>query len=123
MIDKLISVPDFNSGAYATNFFKHSWVLSSELDDVKFLDKLETLHLKDKERDPNAFNMKWLIVYEVRKKETFLISIKNFLELTHEQRIHYFSTEYDFYIPRSIWFRSFALLKLEELPFLKEFTI
>ena len=45
--DKMIFIPDFNSGAYSTNFFTHSWVLTTELEEDNFNKKLSYLHEKD----------------------------------------------------------------------------
>lgn len=118
---KLILVPNFSSSTYTTNFFTNSWLKSDELCTNEFNKKLETLYMKDLERDTKAREMEFLLVHDVLNKISYLLEISYFRNIDFQFKKELFR-KYDFYIPRSIWFLSFAMLNEKDLPFLSDWT-
>lgn len=119
--DKIFPIPNFNSSVYSTHFFVDSWIRSSELDNFNFNKKLEELYQKDLERDSGAKKMKYLLVFDVFKKKSYLLDIKLFEDFSLEVKKVLFK-QYDFYIPRSIWFLAFAMLNESNIPILQDYT-
>lgn len=119
--NKVIPIPNFNSSVYYTRFFIDSWIKSDELDNLNFNKKLEELYQKDLERDSGAKKMKYLLVFDVFKKESYLLEIEIFEMFSTEVKKILFK-QYDFYIPRSIWFLAFAMLNESNIPVLQDYT-
>ena len=114
--DKLILIPNFNTSEFRSHFFINSWVLSSELEDNKFKEKLEYLHQKDKEVDSNAENINYILVFDTKCDRVYLLNVSDFLHFNHQDRIKMFSTKFDFFVPRSLWFKAFTTLNKNILP-------
>lgn len=118
---KLILIPNFSSNVYTTNFFTNSWIKSDELGEIDLEKKLEELYIKDLKRDHKARRMDFLLVHDVRNKTSYLVDIKYFKDLYFQIKKDLFR-KYDFYVPRSIWFLSFAMLNEKDLPILSDWT-
>ena len=118
--DNTIEVEGFNSSIFSTHYFISSWIKRTDLDNTKLLEKIDHLHNKDIEKDPNAKRVNYILCFETKNKKVFLVSLDDFIKLSEDEKVWLFSNWWDFYIPRSIWFKSFCMLNSESIPILLE---
>lgn len=102
---------DLEGSVFNTSFFKNSWISSSNLNNKKLEQLIENIHRKDLDQDKNANKPKFILLHHIKNKEIYLIEIEKFLILNDETKLNWYNNFIDFYIPRSIWFRSFCLLQ------------
>ena len=122
MNKELILIPDFNYSIFNTKFFTYSLVLSEEVKSkLLFNNKHIQLGNKDKERDPNSKLINYIFIFNCFDRKTYLIDIDTWLNYSEDERMYIFKNS-DIYIPRSIWFKAFAMLNKEQFPFLEEWS-
>lgn len=110
-----ILVKNFDFNIFSSHYFINSWIKLEDLDIQPLVKLIDKLHLKDKERDSLAKRSTILFVFNVFTKETRIISVSDFKQLPLGFKKIVFSKGYDFYIPRSVWLKSFSLLNGESL--------
>lgn len=104
-----------DSSIFQSHFFKNTWVGASSLEYDKFIILLKELLKKDLDQDKSAKMMDAILIHDIKKNEIYLMKIDKFLELSKEERIHLYNNFVDFFIPRTIWYKSFCLLE-KDLP-------
>lgn len=105
-----LAIDDFDPSIFATKYFRESWLTTTHLIEEEFIKQKNYMHQKDKLKDDNADEIHSLLLFNTRDRSTKLIKIEDFLSLSMEERLHIFKDWYDFYLPRSLWFKSFTSL-------------
>jgi hypothetical protein len=100
---------------FQSHFFKNTWVGASSLEYNKFITLLKELLKKDLDQDKSAQMMDAVLIHNIKKNKIYLLKIDKFLELSEDERVYLYKNFVDFYIPRTIWYKSFCLLE-KELP-------
>jgi len=101
---------NFDSSIFSTHYFKESWLQSQHLDNLEFEQKLEYLFQKDLKKDKDAEKMENLLIFNVYSRETWLMKISDFKSMDDSFKLELFQKFHDFYIPRSLWYRSLKAL-------------
>lgn len=114
-IEEFAFKTDLENNLFETKFFLNTWVGGSNLIKDKLEEFLNNMYLKDLEQDQQAFKMKYLLIHDILNKKIYLMEIEEFLKLTDDQRLKWYWNFTDFYIPRTIWYKSFCLLQ-KDLP-------
>lgn len=107
---EVIQLENFDSSIFSTHYFKESWLQSQHLNNSEFELKLEYLFQKDLKKDKDAEKMENLLLFNVRSRETWIMGISDFKLMDDDLKLELFRKSYDFYIPRSLWFRSLKAL-------------
>lgn len=112
LIERLnpVNIDDFDPSIFATKYFRESWLTTTHLIEEEFIKQKEYMHQKDKLKDSDADEIHSLLLFNTRLRTTKLIKIVDFLKLSQEERVLIFKDWYDFYLPRSLWFKSFTAL-------------
>lgn len=104
---------NLDSGIFATIYFIDSLILSNELNLEDFDKKFDKLIEKDKLKD-NEFIIVDHILIRTKDERVFMIPISNFRFYLKDgqylNKIRDIWKYSDFYIPRSIWWKSFKTL-------------
>lgn len=116
--DNAIRINNFSSSIFSSHYFTSSWLKRTELEDTKLLEKIKYLHFKDGERDVHAKQVNFILCFDIKNKDVYLIHLDDFLKLSEEDRVLMFTRWWDFYIPRSVWFKSFCMLNSKDIPIL-----
>ena len=103
-------IDDFDPSIFATKYFRESWLTTTHLIDEEFQKQKDYMHNKDKLKDDSAQEIDYLLLFNTRDRSTRLIKIVEFLKLTLDERLLIFKDWQDFYLPRSLWFKSFTAL-------------
>lgn len=113
-LDKaLVPLADFDSKQTDSIHFKDSWVRISNLESIEaFREFTHRKKLKDQEKDPyaNDNEIDHLIVISKDPNKSFLIRFDDVERLIQKKEMTKGFNTYDFFVPRSIWWRSFLLL-------------
>ncbi len=112
LIEKLnpVNIDDFDPSIFATKYFRESWLTTTHLIEEEFIKQKDYMHQKDKLKDADADEIHSLLLFNTKLRTTKLIKIVDFLKLSQEERVLIFKDWYDFYLPRSLWFKSFTAL-------------
>lgn len=105
-----IAIDDFDPSIFATKYFRESWLTTTHLIAEEFNKQKDYMHNKDKLKDEEAEEIHSLLLFNTKDRSTVLIKIADFLNLTLDERLQIFKDWYDFYLPRSLWFKSFTAL-------------
>ncbi len=116
--DNAIKIEDFSISIFSSHYFTSSWLKRTDLTSKLLVDKIKYLHTKDLEKDPQAKRVDFILCFDIRNKEVYLIHCADFVKLTEDERVSMFADWWDFYIPRSVWFKSFCMLNSEDIPIL-----
>lgn len=96
---------------FKSKFFLNSWIPGSHLEKDKLLKFIENLYYKDLEQDPLAKKMEFILIHNLKNKNIYILEIDKFLSLDEPERLKWYANFTDFYLPRTIWYRSFCLLQ------------
>lgn len=121
------NLPDVNiipcklqSSILQSHYFISSWVKHSELNLEKFDLKIKHLIDKDKERDNNWIPVTHIICFDTLTKHICLVDIGLFRAVLKKYKYDSynvlkktFGIYIDFFIPRSIWWKSFIALECD----------
>lgn len=102
-----------------TKYFISSWVKHTELNNLELFDKkLKDLIEKDQEKDSEWKKVDCVICYNIELNEIYFIEIstlrsiiKEYGEDTYSVMKRSISKFVDFYIPRSVWWKSQLMLE------------
>ena len=108
--DNAIKIENFSISIFSSHYFTSSWLKRTDLVSNLLIDKIKYLHTKDLEKDPQAKQVNFILCFDIRNKEVYLIHCEEFMRLTEDERVSMFIDRWDFYIPRSVWFKSFCIL-------------
>lgn len=107
----------FHTGILASHYFTKSWIKHSELNLIDFDNKLSLLMEKDKLKDSNWSPVTHIICFNTLSKEVYLVEIRLFRSLLEYYGKESFSIlkrtfgrGIDFFLPRSVWWKSFITL-------------
>ena len=106
-------IKDFDGRQVMSVHFRDSWVSVECLDNhLKFDEFVTRKAKKDSEKDPFASENKvdHLIIITRDPEVSYLLSHTDARELIKNGNLKKYFSDYDFYLPRSLWWRSFLLL-------------
>lgn len=116
--ENAIKIENFSTSIFGSHYFTSSWLKRTDLTSKSLVDKIKHLHTKDLERDPVAKQINFILCFDIRHNEVYLIHSVDFVKLTEDERVSMFSDWWDFYIPRSVWFKSFCMLNSKDITIL-----